>query len=122
MGRNAWIVVAAVVLLILAAACALLAFAPWGRTYGWGMMGGPWMSGGWGMMGMMLIWPILLLVLVVLCVVGAVWFAQSASRSATPSAGAGATGESPLDILKRRYAGGEITKEQFEEMRKALEL
>jgi uncharacterized membrane protein len=29
-------------------------------------------------------------------------------------------GESLLDILKRRYALGEITREQFEEMRRVL--
>lgn len=28
---------------------------------------------------------------------------------------------SPLDIIKRRYASGEITWEQFEQMRKDLE-
>jgi putative membrane protein len=28
--------------------------------------------------------------------------------------------ESPLDILKRRYALGEITKEQFEQMKKDI--
>ncbi len=30
--------------------------------------------------------------------------------------------ESLLDILKRRYALGEITREQFEEMRRVLEV
>jgi len=29
--------------------------------------------------------------------------------------------ESPLDILKRRYASGEITKEEYEERKKILE-
>ena len=29
--------------------------------------------------------------------------------------------ETPLDILKKRYAKGEITKEQFEQMKKDLE-
>jgi uncharacterized membrane protein len=30
-------------------------------------------------------------------------------------------GEAPLEILRRRYAGGEITKEQFDEMRRTLD-
>jgi putative membrane protein len=29
--------------------------------------------------------------------------------------------ESPLEILKKRYAKGEITKEQFQEMKKEIE-
>lgn len=32
----------------------------------------------------------------------------------------GAVSESPTEILKRRYANGEITKEQFEEMKKHI--
>jgi putative membrane protein len=28
--------------------------------------------------------------------------------------------ESPLDILKRRYANGEITKEQYEEQKRII--
>jgi putative membrane protein len=29
--------------------------------------------------------------------------------------------ETPLDVLKRRYAAGEITREEYEQMRKDLE-
>jgi len=32
----------------------------------------------------------------------------------------GETSESPVDILKRRYASGEITKEQFEAIKRDL--
>jgi uncharacterized membrane protein len=32
------------------------------------------------------------------------------------------SGETPLDILKKRYAGGEITKDDFERMKKDLEV
>jgi putative membrane protein len=33
----------------------------------------------------------------------------------------GPPGERPLEILKRRYARGEITREQFEQMRRDIE-
>ena len=50
-------------------------------------------------------------------------FAHFAGRGwgDTASRSEGRTGESPLDILKRRYAGGEITREQFEQMRRDIE-
>ena len=53
---------------------------------------------------------------------GAVWLVATLARgsqgqSASPTIAAGQT---PLDILKARYAKGEITKEQFEEMKRAL--
>ena len=32
----------------------------------------------------------------------------------------GPNSESPMEILKRRYTSGEITKEQFEEMKKNI--
>jgi uncharacterized membrane protein len=41
---------------------------------------------------------------------------------AMPASAPHAEGESLLDILKRRYALGEINREQFEEMRRVLNL
>ncbi len=38
-----------------------------------------------------------------------------------PSDRGASGGEDPLDILKRRYARGEITREQFEQMRRDLQ-
>ena len=43
--------------------------------------------------------------------------ARTASQVLTPGA---PTGQTPLDILKARYAKGEITKEQFEELKRDL--
>ncbi len=73
---------------------------------------------GIGMLVMVLFW--------VAVIGGGIWLVmtlarggqgQSASRSLTTGAPAGQT---PLDILKARYAKGEITKEQFEAMRHDL--
>jgi putative membrane protein len=72
------------------------------------------------MMGMMWIWPFFLLVVGVLCVAGLVWAVQLASRGGSQSAGVRPTSEAPLEILQRRYAGGEINREQFDEMRRTL--
>lgn len=64
----------------------------------------------WG--GGVVMWLLLLVVLGVL-----VYFLVRASQAGgfrpTPP-------ETPLDILKKRYARGEITKEQFDEMKKDL--
>jgi putative membrane protein len=58
------------------------------------------------------------MILLIVLIVAAVWWftkgAGSRDRGRLP-------GEAPLDILKRRYAAGEITKEQFEGMKKDLE-
>src|SRR3990170_1725410 len=82
----------------------------------------PWAGvGGRDMMGMMLIWPVLLLVLGALLVAGVVWAVQLSSRGGSPSAGMRSAGEAPSEILRRRFAGGEITKEQFDEMRRTLD-
>ncbi len=72
--------------------------------YGYGF---PWMGG----IIMMLFWVLIL----VAVVWGVVHLARNAGQSqAIPR------NEAPLDVLKRRYAAGEITKEQFEEMKRTL--
>ena len=73
------------------------------------------------MMGMMAIWPVFLLVFGVLCVAGILWAVQLATRAGSQSVGRGPAGEAPLEILRRRYAGGEITQEQFDDMRRTLD-
>ncbi len=93
---------------------------------GLGMMG--W--GGFGMGGMMgsmggffnPLGVILSLVFWALIIAGGVllvmWLVRGLAGSSPTSTAA--TGPSPLDILKMRYAKGEITKEQFEEMKRDL--
>ena len=71
--------------------------------YGWG---GGWMAIGWLMM--VVFW-----VLVITGVVLAVRWATGRggwTRQDAP--------EQPVDILRRRYAAGELTKEQFETMKR----
>ncbi len=114
------IVIALVLILLVGAG--LIASGGWGRGYGWGMTGpgmmGPGMMGGWG--GFPFMGPIFGLVFVCLIIGGVAWFVQSRSREESrPGSGPTAT-ETPLEILKRRYASGEVTKEQFEDMRRTL--
>lgn len=119
MSRSTWAIgiVIALVLILLAGA-GLFSSGSWGRGYGWGMMG-PGMMGGWW--GVPFMGPIFGLVLVCLIIGGVVWFVQSRlSEQPRPESGRTAA-ETPLHILKRRYASGEVTKEQFEEMRHTLD-
>ncbi|MEW6568519.1 MAG: SHOCT domain-containing protein [Chloroflexota bacterium] len=52
---------------------------------------------------------------------GGVWPTQSLARGSSGGAGA-PPGDSPLDILRRRYARGEITKDEYEAMKRDLGL
>jgi putative membrane protein len=77
------------------------------------MMGG-WDSWGWGpgfgWIFMLLFWALILL--------GIMALARWLFYSGGPRSG---SGRSALDILKERYARGEITREQYELMRRDLE-
>ncbi len=68
-------------------------------------------EGGWMGAGMWLLWIVLIIVVVVLVK------AMTGSGSNTP----GERHDSPLEILKARYARGEIDEEEFERRRKELE-
>lgn len=73
---------------------------------GYGMMGG----GYWGLFGwlfMILFWAAIILLII--------WLYRQI-RGPAPAA----AGETALDILKKRYASGEITKDQYDEMKKEL--
>lgn len=64
----------------------------------------------WNMFGMWFIWfPI-----VVLCIFLLSRFLKDSNKKDTYEK------ESPLDILKKRYANGEISTEEYEERKKVL--
>jgi putative membrane protein len=77
------------------------------RPYDWGMhyMWGPW---GIGMMLMMLVFGGLVIVALVL---GIRWLITEGKEPRSDSA---------LDILRQRYARGEISKEEFETLKRDL--
>ncbi len=76
------------------------------------MMWWPFGGFGWGIMGIFgLIWMVLIWGGIIALIV---WAVRRAGRSHAPYA------QSPLDIAKERYARGEITKEQFEQIKKDL--
>jgi putative membrane protein len=75
----------------------------------------PWCAPGMGM-GWMWIFP-LLFFLVMIGMMGFLW-----RRGSRPWGGmmGDHQHETPRQILDRRYAGGELTKEQYDEMRRNL--
>jgi putative membrane protein len=75
--------------------------------FGGGMMMGP---------GMMLGGPLLLIGGVALVI----WLARGGQLSNVMSTWNGGGGDRALDILRERYARGEITLEQYEQMRREL--
>jgi putative membrane protein len=85
---------------------------PWvqGQSYDWGWGGHPMMWGAWGfgMMIMMLLFWVLIIVAVVL---GIRWLLGQGKESGSDSA---------VEILRQRYARGEINKEEFDSKKKEL--
>ena len=83
------------------------ALAQWGDSRGWHM--GPGMMGGFGGIFMMIFWVLILVGLVFLIK----WLIQSTNRAKSETGG----GDRALEILKERYARGEIEKAEFETMK-----
>lgn len=109
-----------VILVLLALLTSLLGSGMWGG----GMMGwygsplngsaGGWMWGlgmGLGWLAMLVLWGAI--------IAGAVWLFTALTSG---SGQVGPRAETALDILKRRFAAGEISSEDYERMRRTLEL
>jgi putative membrane protein len=117
-GRDIGIVALVVIgILILVPVLGGMGMMGGGRMMGPGMMSGPWAGGRWGGgwgAGMHFIGGLFWL----LILVGIVLLITSAMRhqGAAPSGSA----EAPLDILKRRLAKGEITREEYDALKKEL--
>ena len=72
-----------------------------------------WGGLGWGMMGLGIFWMVIFWgAIIALIVWGVRRFSCHNVYRTSPN--------SPLDIAKERYAKGEITKEQFEQLKKDL--
>jgi putative membrane protein len=77
------------------------------------------MGGGWGiamMLGMGLLWLLLLAAIVA----GVVWVARRVWDRAGETRRTRAGNDTPLDTLRRRYAAGELSRDEFERMRREL--
>jgi putative membrane protein len=90
------------------------ALADYRQYYGWGpgMMGWGGTMGWFGPLGMILFWVVIILVIVLL--VRGIRTSKANGREAGPA-------ETALEILKKRYARGEINKEEYLERKKDLE-
>lgn len=114
-------------LTLMAIALALLPVGVWAQQpeqfrhgYGYDMMG--W-GGGWhGMIFGPLFIIVVLIVVIVLVVLLVRWLSAIGQGAHQPHhhMQSGQSARTPIDILKERYARGEIDKEDFEERRKVL--
>ena len=82
----------------------------WGQMGGYGWDGWGWGGMGFGMIGMSLFW--ILLIVAIVALVRGMW------GGGNPPAGE--QKRTALDILKERYARGEIGRDEFEQKRRDL--
>ena len=65
-------------------------------------------------------WMVFGFILFILFWGGIIWLIVWAVKRATERRGSDTTGQSALDIAKIRYAGSEITKDQFDQIKRDL--
>ena len=113
--KTALIIGGIIVVILIVLPIVLGAVSGW-QGGGWGMMG-PGMMGGFGWWWFMPIFMILFWGLVIWGIVALVrGLSGSRGPDSTPPAA-----DSALEVLKKRYARGEIDKEEYEEKKKDLE-
>ena len=122
-GTILGIILVVVLVLLLLGGVGMMGFGGFGMG---GMMGGyggyGGMMGGYGPQGFgfnpigtiisLVFWALIIGGIVLLVV----WLTRNAGRTSLTAA----AGDAPLDILKARYAKGEITKEQFDAIKRDL--
>ena len=92
------------------------ALAQQGRYSDWHM--GRWMMGGWGMGWFGMIFMIVFWGLIIVGLVSLIrWLIQNTSRKGQSGV---SVGPKAIDILKERYAKGEISQDEFETMKKDI--
>ena len=90
------------------------------RGNDWGMGKGGMMCWGYGGMGWF--WQILMMAFWIAVIIGMIFLIRWLIVSARTGNQGTTRGDSALEILKRRYARGEINKEEFQEKKKDLEV
>lgn len=109
------IIIGRVVILTIIFGFSTLYAQPMGPGYGMGsgMMG-------WGNSGAGWMWHILMMAFWISVIVGIVFLIRWLVISTRSGSEGARLGDSSLEILKKRYARGEINKEEFKEKRKDL--
>ena len=109
------IILVVVLALLLLGGAGMMGFGGFGMMRGYGGYGG--MMGGFGYNPIGMIFSLVFWVLLIGGgVLLVVWLVRNAGRTTLGTS----SGDAPLDILKARYAKGEITKEQFDAIKRDL--
>ena len=111
--RHWWVHISSIVVVL----CSAWTVSAATNGPGWGPWGMHMMWGSWGM-GMMLMMLLFWAVLIVALIFFIRWLVTAGPRGQQPVARQDA--ESALDILQKRYARGEISKAEFQDMRQEL--